>query len=470
METKTDSPVGEEAQPLDRKLLVLGAVLVPGALAALLDTTIVIVAIDGLAKEFGAPVTTIQWVTTAYLLAMGSVIPLTGWAMDRFGPRTAWLASLSVFFIGSVLCGVAWSAESLIAFRVVQGLGGGMILPLLQAILAQVAGPRRFGRIMALVGIPGQLAPIIGPVVGGVIVDQLNWRWIFFVNIPVVGLAILAGVRGVPRGERKKADKLDVTGLALLSPGVVALIFGLSQLGGGGEGHHASATAAIVSATLGVVLLGAFTVHALRRKEASLIDLRLFRKPSFASVSALMFLSGVSTWGSMFLLPLFYQQARGLGALDAGLLLAPQGVGIAVAMLFGGRLADRGTPAWLMVFSGLTLTALTTVPFALADGQTSDWVLGAALLLRGVGVGVSGIAMMASIYRGLPESAYGRATTTTNIIQRVGASFGTAVLAVILQSGLTAGGAFDAFGATFWWSAAFVAIGLVPGLLLAKRA
>src|SRR5436190_9145244 len=189
-----------EQQPpaLDREILRLGVVVVIGTIMAILDATIVNVAIPTLGREFHASISTIQWVMTAYLLAFASVIPLTGWSTDRFGAKRVWIASLVVFMAGSALAGSAWSIEALIAFRVVQGLGGGLLLPVGQTILAQAAGPQRIGRVMSVVGVPMLLAPIFGPVIGGAIVDQVSWRWVFFVNLPVGVAAVLLAWRLLP--------------------------------------------------------------------------------------------------------------------------------------------------------------------------------------------------------------------------------------------------------------------------------
>jgi EmrB/QacA subfamily drug resistance transporter len=173
------------AQRLDREVFLLAVVVVLGTIMTVLDLTVVNVAIPTLGRDFAASISTIQWVLTGYMLGFASVIPLTGWASERFGAKRVWLTSLLVFLTGSVLAGTAWSIGSLIAFRVLQGLGAGMILPVGQTILAQAAGPQRMGRVMSLIGVPMLLAPVFGPVVGGAIVDQWSWRWIFFVNLPV---------------------------------------------------------------------------------------------------------------------------------------------------------------------------------------------------------------------------------------------------------------------------------------------
>src|SRR5438093_204662 len=203
---------------LDRELLRLGAVVVAGSIMAILDATIVNVAIPTLGGDFHTSISTIQWVMTGYLLAFASVIPLTGWASERFGAKRVWVASLLLFMAGSALAGAAWSIEALIGFRVLQGVGGGLLMPVGQTILAQAAGPKRMGRVMSVVGVPMLLAPIFGPVIGGAIVDQVSWRWIFFVNLPIGLIAVLLALRLLPATEVRRAQPLALRGFALLSP------------------------------------------------------------------------------------------------------------------------------------------------------------------------------------------------------------------------------------------------------------
>src|SRR5438093_757309 len=221
-------------QTLDREILVLGGVIVVGTIMAILDATIVNVAIPTLGRDFHTSISTIQWVMTGYLLAFASVIPLTGWASERFGPKRVWVAALVLFMLGSALAGSAWSVEALIGFRVLQGLGGGLLMPVGQAILARAAGPERMGRVMSVVGVPMLLAPIFGPVIGGAVVDQIRWRWIFFVNLPVGLAAVLLALRLLPATEGRRAQPLDLRGFALLSPGIALLVYGLSEAGSSG--------------------------------------------------------------------------------------------------------------------------------------------------------------------------------------------------------------------------------------------
>ena len=228
------APTSGADDKLDRGVLAIASVVVLGAIMSILDVTVVNVAINTLAKEFDSPLSTIQWVVTGYTLALATVIPLTGWAADRFGTKRLYLTSIFLFVCGSMLSGLAWSAESLIGFRILQGFGGGMIMPLGMTILTRAAGPQRVGRVMAIIGVPMLLGPILGPILGGWLVDAASWRWIFFINLPIGIAALIASQRILARDVPQPGHRLDVIGLALLSPGLALLIYGLAETSGDG--------------------------------------------------------------------------------------------------------------------------------------------------------------------------------------------------------------------------------------------
>ncbi len=474
---------------IDRGILVLSSVVVLGAIMSILDTTIVNVALDTLGRDFRTSLATIQWVTTGYLLALSIVIPLTGWAMCRFGAKRVWMVSVALFLLGSILCGAAWSVDALIGFRVLQGFGGGMIMPVGQAILARAAGPQRMGRVMSIVGVPMLLGPVLGPVIGGLLVEYTTWRWIFFVNVPIGALALVLAWRLLPRQEVDRDEKLDVRGLVLLSPGLALLVYGLSAAGsGGGFGG----TRTVVGLALGAGLVAAFVLHARRRGEAALLDVGLFRRRAFTGAAATSFLFGVAIFGVMILLPLYYQVVRGEGALGAGLLMAPQGVGAAMAMPLAGRLTDRIGAGWVVPV-GLTVAMLGTAAYTQVGPNTSYGLLAASLWVRGLGLGATMMPAMAAAYASLQEREIPRATTSINIIQRVGGSVGTALLAVVLQREIVAAagsrthglgnlGAVspavrtqlaaplaDGFARTFWLALFLTAVAYVPALLLPRH-
>jgi EmrB/QacA subfamily drug resistance transporter len=484
---------GHTAQPadqgLDRAVLVIAGVVILGVIMSIFDTTIVNVALETLSRDLNAPLNTIQWVSTGYLLALAVMIPLTGWASERYGSKQVWMLSVLLFGLGSALCGLAWSAGSLIFFRVLQGIGGGMILPVGMSVLTQTAGPHRIGRVMSVVGVPMLLGPILGPVIGGLIVDNASWRWIFYVNIPIVILALVLAARILPKDAgRADAGKLDWRGLLLLSPGAGLIVFGLSET----QSHGGFAAPIVwVPALVGVSLVIAFVRHAMR-VERPLIDMRLFRNPAFSAASFTTFMLGGALFGAMIILPLYYQVARGESALTAGLLMAPQGLGAAMAMPLAGRLTDRIGGGRVALF-GLVVMTAGTVPFAFLGASTPYPWLAGMLVVRGLGLGATMMPSMAAAYASLSREAIPRATSAINVIRQVGGSLGTAVLAVALQhqiatrlpAGRGAGNGTvaqlpesirhrvavplaDAFAHTFWYAIAMSVLAIPAAILLAR--
>jgi EmrB/QacA subfamily drug resistance transporter len=452
-------------EKLDPSLIRLALVMVTGALAVVFDTTIVSVALRTLAHDLRADVSTIQWVTTGYLLALGIVVPVTGWLVNRFGGKRVWIVALAVFLLGSVASSLAWNAQSLIGARVLQGIGGGLMLPVLQTLLFQAAGGRNIGRLAAVIGLPVVLGPVLGPVLGGLILDNLSWRWIFWVNVPfcLAGLALAGWL--MPRDHPGcTSEKLDVLGLVLLSPGIAALLLGLSEVGvRGGFGH----LAVLGPMLIGIVLVAAFTIRGLRASHA-LVDLRLFEVRSFSTATILLFLSGFVLYGAMIVVPLYFQELRGADALKAGLLLAPQGLGVLLSRGLAGSLSDRIGPRWVAV-TGLLIVALGTLPYAFAGPDTNVWLLAATLVVRGAGLGAVTVPLFAASFLGLGHGQVPHASIITRTAQQVGGAFGSAVLAVILASRLSHASAAAAFDSTFWWTIAFTLAGTVLALFLPSR-
>jgi EmrB/QacA subfamily drug resistance transporter len=458
-----DSPTDR----IDARVWRIGYVVIVGSIMSILDTTIVNVALDTLRRELGATITQIQWVVTGYMLALAAVIPVTGWAARRFGAKRVYVVSLVVFTAGSALCGLASSTGELIAFRVLQGVGGGMILPIGQMMMADAAGPKRMGRVMSIVAVPAMLAPILGPTIGGLIVDNASWRWIFFVNVPIGVAAVIAALRTLPDVEPSRTAPLDVLGLVLMSLGVPALTYGLAEIGATGGFTAAEVVAPCLA---GVALIAAFVLHALRVPNP-LLDLRLYRRPTFASASLAMFCLGAALFGSMILLPLYWQGVRHESVFDTGLLTAPQGLGMALVMPLAGKLTDRWGGGPIALF-GVTVTTIASIPFALIGAHTSiPWLLG-AMFVRGAGIGFAFMPAMAAAFASLERSELPNATPQLNVLQRVGGSIGTALLAVVLQRALigvhTLAGAADAYGTAFLWSAGLTALAIIPCVVLVR--
>ncbi len=462
------APVSE-GRP-DPAVLRLAGILLVGVLAPLFDATIVNVALHTLGSELDASVSMIQWVVTGYLLALGMAIPLSGWGVARFGGKRTWMASLVLFLTGSVLAGAAWNVGSLIAFRILQGIGGGLMIPTMQTLMVRAAGGRNLGRVMAVASMPALVGPILGPVLGGLIVGNLSWRWVFLLNVPVCLVALVLAWRAMPSDTPRGGQRLDALGLALLSPAVAALIYGLARVGPSGG----FADAVVVPFAIGLGLLAAFIVHALGTRAEPIVDLRLFRVRSFWASTCLLFLAGLSLYGALLLLPLFYQQVRGEDVLAAGLLLVPQGIGALLVRVWAGELTDR-VGARPVVLVGIALTVAGTLPFALAGPNTSQLLLDAALVVRGAGLGAVIVPVMAAAYQGLPEKQIPHASSASRIVQQVGGAFGAAVLAVVLDSRIAGNaiaggpGIVAAFDRAFWWSVGFAVLAFVPALLLPRR-
>jgi EmrB/QacA subfamily drug resistance transporter len=452
---------------IDAHVWRISVVVILGAIMSILDTTIVNVALATLGRDLHAGISEIQWVVTGYMLSLAAVIPVSGWAAERFGAKQVYIVSLALFTVASALCGLANSSTQLIIFRVLQGVGGGMILPVGQLMMAQAAGPERMGRVMSIVAVPAMLAPILGPTIGGLIVDNISWRWIFYVNVPIGIIAVLAAWRTLPRVEPKRTHALDVRGLILMSTGLPILTYGLAEIGSTGS---FTSPKVVISIVLGLVLIAAFAVHALRTRYP-LLDLRLYRRPTFSSASLAMFCLGAALFGGMILLPLYWQTVRHETVFDTGLLTAPQGLGMALVMPLAGKLTDRfgGGPVALF---GVTFTAIMTIPFGFVGAHTSVAWLSVAMLLRGVGIGFAFMPAMAAAFASLDRSELPLATPQLNVLQRVGGSLGTALLAVILQRALvgvhTIHGAASAYGTAFWWSAGIAALAIIPCVILMR--
>jgi EmrB/QacA subfamily drug resistance transporter len=457
---------GAPAKPIDRDALRTAIAVLVGGIAVILDATIVTIALRDLATDLGSDISTVQWVATAYLLALGVVIPTVGWLQSRLGAKRLWLACLALFMLGSVLCACAWDASSLIAFRVVQGLGGGMMVPLMTTMIMQSTAEADRHRLMAVIAIPMAVGPILGPVIGGFLLTAGSWHWLFLINVPLCATGLVLAWRMIPTDQPTRRERLDVVGLLLLSPALVTLLWGLSNVSDAGGFRNTNAWAPIA---LGAALTIAFVIWALHRRSAAIVDLEVLRcRPTWAA-TALMFLSGAALYGAMLLLPLYWQEIRGADALDAGLNLIPQGVGAVVARGIAIRFLDRISPRGVSVL-GFVLAAAATVPFAYADAGTANWILLATLFVRGLGVGIVVIPMMTVAFIGLDREKVPHASIVTRIAQQVGGSVGVALLAVILATSTENSGSLaTGFNTAFWWAVGFTGVAIVVSLVLPGR-
>jgi len=493
IEERPAAPALAEAGPRTGRadLYIAASVVALGSTASILSSTVVNVAVPDLQRVFGASLTDVQWVMSAYLLGLASVIPVSGYVSDRFGTRRVYLLTLLAFTIASGLCGAAWNLPSEIGFRVIQGLAGGMVMPVGMTILMSMAPATERGRMMAVLGVPMMLAPALGPTVGGWLIQAFSWQWVFWVNIPVGILALIVGYRLLRDLPRRPTGPLDRVGLVLAMPGVALIIYGLTQA----SDHGWGAAEALIPLGLGVALVAAFTGWELRSPHP-LLDLAVFRDRGFAGAMVVNVILASALFGAVFLVPVFMQEVQGFDTLRTGLLLAPQGIAAAAAMPISGLLTDRFGAKPVVFFGILVLVAATVMLTGVTPTTTNtEWIT--ILALRGIGMGFAMMPAFAAAYVTLAPPAIARATALSNTVQRVASSLGIAVLATIVQTRVAAhlpgrfahaqgaGGTLPAnlppqvaqqihtavamgFGDTFWVAAVIALCGLPAALLLRR--
>ncbi len=443
----------EPPAPIDRRVWIIAATCACGPLMSGLDSTMVNIALTTIAQTFDVPLGTIQWVVSAYLLALALALPLSGWLVDRVGARRVFLACFSVFILGSALCGTAGSAGELIAYRVIQGIAGGLLAPMMQLMMARHAG-RNMARVIGIAAMPVMVGQMVGPSLGGLILTWLDWHWIFLVNVPVGLIAILFAWRVLPKDEPTAPRRLDLLGLAMISPGLALLMESLVALS-----HQQPSAPYSLAASL--ILLGGFVWHALRRPAAALIDLRLFRGRVFRAAAATQFLSNAINFGGQLMMPLFFLNLRGLPPSQTGLMLAPMGLGVFFALPLMGRLSER-LGARLTSGSGALIALIGTLPFAVAGADAPLWLLAVALFVRGFGQGSITLPSAAAAYASVPRESLTSATTAINICQRIGGPVGTTGLAIFLHHMLAMTDIPEtAYTAAMWMLAALAVLGML---------
>ena len=485
---------------IDGAVLKVAGVVVLGAIMSILDITVVNVALPTFQTIFGSvqePIaySHVAWTVTAYTLALATVIPMTGWAADRFGTKRLYLAALGLFTGGSALCAAASSIDMLIGFRVLQGLGGGMLMPLGMTIMTRAAGPHRMGRLMAILGVPMLLGPILGPIIGGWLIENASWHWIFLINAPIGLIALVYAYAVLPDDRPEPSQSFDFLGMLLLSPGLALFLFGVSSLPA--EGGDFSAPRVWVSMLVGVLLMAAFVFHAFR-PEHPLLDLRLFSNRNLTVAIMTMFLFAAAFFGALLLVPTYFQEVRGESTFDAGLLVAPQGIGAMITMPIAGTLVDR-FPVGRIVPFGIVLIVAGMLGLTQVEADTSYQVLIGCLFVMGLGMGSTMMPLFTTALKTLRNHEVARGSTLLNITQQIASSVGVAVFSVVLtnqlkssdlaQPAITAykdpsiadsiGGpaavaqglreAADSFAHTYWLAWALVLLTLVPAFFLPRR-
>jgi MFS transporter, DHA2 family, multidrug resistance protein len=417
---------------LDAGLLRIAGVCILASVMAIVDATVVSVAQRTFIGEFGSTQAVVAWTITGYTLGQATVIPLAGWASDRFGTKRLFLGAVLWFTLASLLCSIASNINELIAFRVIQGLGGGMLVPLVLIILTREAGPRRLGRLMAVLGIPMLLGPMCGPVLGGWLIGAYGWQWIFRINLPLGAILLILAAVVFHKDRATPSEAFDFTGMALLSPGLATLLFGISSVPRRGTFTDVHVW---IPALIGMTLMTAFVLHALYRAEHPLIDLRLFKNRVVTLANSSMFVFSVGFFGVVLVIPSYLQQLLHETPLQSGLQLIPQGLGAMLSMPLAGTLMDKRGPRNVLLV-GLALISTGLTVFAYGAWKHADYlpILLVGLVVTGIGLGCTLTPLSGSAVQALAPHQVARGSTLLSVNQHIATSVGAAVMSVILTS------------------------------------
>jgi EmrB/QacA subfamily drug resistance transporter len=427
----------------------------------LLDTTVVNVALPTLVREFEvSEPSVISWVITGYLLSLAVFIPVSGWAGDRFGTKRVFMFAVSTFTAASLACALAWNVESIIAFRVLQGVGGGMLSPVAFTMVWREFPPEERSKAAGIMVIPAAAAPASGPVVGGFLVDYASWEWIFLINIPI-GLAALLITLFYVREHRETAPgRFDPAGFALSAAGLASVMYALAEAGDRGFDD----ARVILFGLAGLALVAAFVAVELRTREP-MLDVRLFGNALFRACNGAWLATMFAGSSMIFLLTLQLQSARGLSPLEAGLTTFTMAIGVMMIAQPASRLYRRVGPR-RMILTGMTVSALVTIALSTISLDTNLWLIRGLMLLRGLGFGCVLVPLQAATYAQIAPSDTGRATALYNATSQFASGLGVAVAATYLTSRLShhntaIGGTFNANSANDAFQESFLFMGIL---------
>jgi EmrB/QacA subfamily drug resistance transporter len=408
------------------------ATVIFGIFMVILDTTVVNVAFQTLRNEFGGSLNDSQWIISVYVLSLGITTPLAGFLADRFGDKRIYLGGLALFALGSLLCGLSPNLGLLIAARALQGAGGGIALPLGTALLLQAFPVAEQGMALGIFGIAALVAPAVGPILGGWLVDQNLWRVIFFINPPIGLVGVLLGLRLLREGRDDHRPNFDLAGIVAEIVGFGAILYAASIAAN--QGWTAPAT--LLWFGIGAVGLAAFGVVELLRARAPLLDLRLFTDRVFLNASLLGYVSTVALFGAEFLMPIYLQALRGLPALETGFILLPMAITGGICVTLSGRLYDRFGPRPLMAV-GFAILMINTWQLAQIQADTTiAWIL-FLLALRGIALGLTVQTTLVTALSVVRRKELARGSSLVNATRLVVQSIGVAVLATVLASTLS---------------------------------
>ncbi|MCZ8516652.1 DHA2 family efflux MFS transporter permease subunit [Paenibacillus filicis] len=419
-------------QPSAGKVPILSILaIIIAVFMAILDTSIVNVAIPKMMAVFGVTQTDIQWVLTAYTLVVGALVPVTGYLGDRLGYKKVFLYALVIFTIGSGLCGAAWSNGSMIVFRIIQAIGGGALMPVSMAMMFRMFPPERRGFAMGMFGIAIMFAPALGPTLSGYIVEYSNWRLIFYINLPIGVINFFLATAALKETQTLSTQKFDLPGFLFSTIGFSTLLYGLGEVASKGWSNPEVVSFLIIA----VFSLTLFVIRELTT-DAPMMDLRLLANYTFTIAQLLSIIATVVLMGGLFIIPIFLQNISGLTPLQTGLVLLPQAVISGIMMPIAGYLFDK-IGARPLAFTGLAIAAYSLYLNHFIDVNTSNTTLIGWFVLRAVGIGFMMMPVQTAGMNTVPMNKIGQGTAITNTVRQVAASFGIAWMALLLSQRTT---------------------------------
>lgn len=462
----------QSKQPgIPKDVLAAAWAIALGAIAPMLDSTMVNIAVDKLTKDFGTTLDIIQWAITGYVLALAIAVPIAGWLMNKFNGKKIFIGAVIVFGITSVLAGISWNVSSFIVFRLLQGFSAGIITPLMSTLLVKTAGPENLGKVISIVTTPMIFGPILGPVIGGFIIQAASWQWIFFINVFVVLIAVPLMMKTIPDFEPfNKASRLDVFGIIDLSLMSAALIFGITK-----AADHASFqnSETILWVGIGLGLAVIYFIYDRIKKNQTVLPMNLFTHKRFLASSVGLFLANIAIMGPMLILPLFFQNFRHFTAMEAAIALIPQGLGMLVTRPIIGKMIDRFGAKYVVMVS-IVLSLIGSIPLVFITDQTSMIWIAIVLFVRGTSIGGINLPLMSDAYTGLDNKQLPEAGVGVNITENLGSSFGSAVIATTVATfiqGLqpTIENGLRGYQAGFLVSAIVLALIFIPSFFLTNK-
>lgn len=420
-----------KSNKIPKSTLIIAWVIVFGAMAPLLDSTMMNIAINSLVQSLHSSVTTVQWTITSYMLATGAAVPFSSWLLNKYNGKYIFLFGEILFGLGSVLSALSTNVHFLILSRLIQGFAGGLIMPLLTTLLVQTAGAAVMGQMMATVGLPMILGPLMGPIIGGIIIKYLSWRWLFWINVPVTIISItLITIKMPDFKPQDRSAQLDLIGTLLVIITTSSIIYSVVKV---------TQTASFLNHTsliyFGIGLMSAcfYTFWAQHQGPKAVIPLSLFRLSSFNGSVIGLFIAGTVLNGSMLLLPLFFQNVRGMSIIISALSLIPQGLGMLISRPLTGRMTDKIGAKYVVAVSAI-VTFVGTIPFYWIDQNTEYWIIALVLLIRGIGAGGILTPLMADTFTGMKKRQISSATVGSRLIQNIGSAFGSAIVTTIVTA------------------------------------